>query len=267
MKKLILKLILGFIVILIIGGCTSNIELPRSIKNFKGNWKVEKTDKFNIWHTMSEDEILNLSTSIEVIYYEVCKKFNTYKEINPVVDIIILSKSMKIEKSEDKASANKDEILISEEKIKSKSGVNTLRHELIHVFTDGRNLGIDNHSDIPGWFMESIAQYYQSDIYNDILYETYITLVIKAYEEGNIIRFEEMNESSGFWKALDTHLAYSQAASMYHYLINKFGEESIVKLFYEEGDFYDNLNIITGETFKQVENNWKEYMLSYKEKF
>ena len=155
---------------------------------------------------------------------------------------------------------NGDVVIISEGKIKNYSVTGTIRHELIHAFTIGENVKLSKN--IPGWFREGIAQYYQENIYSDRLDKAYINNIMEAYQEEALISFKEMNAGSGTWKELNTKLAYSQAASMYFYLINKYGENNIIKLFYSEGDFYTNLHLETGKEFEYIEKEWTEYIIS-----
>lgn len=47
---------------------------------------------------------------------------------------------------------------------------------------------------------------------------------------------------------------------IYGYLVMTYGEKKIMNIFYSDGDFYENLENITGKTLEVVEKDWKEYI-------
>ena len=125
----------------------------------------------------------------------------------------------------------------------------TLTHEYIHAVTlDSKMSQTEN---IPGWFAEGIAQYYQ-------YYST--ERMGRIVSEGSFVEWSEIAQSSSDWPAAHRADYYTQAASIYLFLIDIYGLDCIHSIFFSHGDFEYLLFDVTQVTIVELEKMWQSYM-------
>jgi len=198
------------------------------------------------------------SDRITTIYEDVIHKFNhsaiVYPKNNNLLAIYFIHPDLFLNLFHDKGGAiwNRDYgIILSLNKTLNSS----FTHEIIHSVT----LGSPDSKcvNIPFWFREGIAQFYQNDLNNGYFS---IEMIKSSINNKLIYSFSDIINPS-----LNTQYRsffYNQSACIVGYLIKVYGESRVINIFYSNGDFYDNLQLVTGHDISSIENMWLDYIHS-----
>lgn len=125
----------------------------------------------------------------------------------------------------------------------------TMTHEFIHAVTlDSKMSQTEN---IPAWFAEGIAQYYQ--YYSDERMDRIVS-------ENSFVSWCEIAQGSADWPVSYRADYYTQAASIYLFLIDVYGLDDIHSIFFSRGDFECLLYDVTQVSVEELEQKWQLYM-------
>lgn len=222
-------------------------------------WKRIDTKFCRFYFCQDEEDYVSAKAGVfNAIYEEICAKFKHFAKGSPnedgLVTFFLLDDSTYKSVTGDSiagACFNKGFgfINISRKNITNLDG--TCRHELIHLVTlSSLDSKLTNY---PHWFSEGIAQYYQPNLktgsYN-------VSLLKKAIKNNQLSPWYIIGRNG--WGNENRSLKYNQAACMYEYLIQKYGEEKIIEIFYTEGDFFEIIKKVSGKTINQLENEWQK---------
>lgn len=252
---------------LVISACQNdNKAADNKIKpsiDIKINQKWQRIDQnyLRIYFYQDADLVKDRATQFDTIYKEVCIKLaHTAKadstENNKIVLYLLDDKTYR-NYTGDSAGANwrASGGFIDFNKMNSDDIYRTLRHELIHAVTmyskDSKT------ANLPGWFADGIAQYYQSNLQKGTFQWA---IIKKAITENKIVLWKDLIPRSGEWGQDDRPLKYTEATCIYEYLIKNYGEEKINNIFYTDGDFYEVMHSITGKNIEELEKNWLDYI-------
>ncbi|HYH01615.1 MAG TPA: hypothetical protein VEC37_00795 [Bacillota bacterium] len=233
-------------------------QIAPSAKIVEGQeWKRVDTKYCRFYYHQENEYIKAKIAAINTIYEDICNKFKHYAKGRPeedgLVTLFLLDDSAYKSTTGDLvagAGCDKGSIFINIGR-NNTNLAGTCRHELIHavtVFSPDSKL-----VNYPHWFAEGIAQYYQPNLekggYN-------VALLKNALETNQLFPWSVLGKSG--WGNENRPLKYTQAACMFEYLIQKYGEEKIIEIFYTEGDFLEIIKRITGKSIKEIEKDWQK---------
>ncbi|MDC7221220.1 MAG: hypothetical protein PQJ59_14885 [Spirochaetales bacterium] len=223
-------------------------------------WEYIDTEYCRLYYREDETFVRERAKVIDTIFIEVWEKIGhrpANSEKGELYSLYFMEQDVfaaHYNNSKFSAYCSKDGISLNMAKDKP-NWDNTIRHELIHAFTLNSECSVAEN--IPGWFIEGIAVYYQMGFTNGSLNESGIS---SSIEIDGILEWKVMEGKSGAWDSATLTSAYLQSPVIYSYLILKYGEEGIVNLFFQKGDFYSNLEILTNTSPAVIEKEWREFM-------
>lgn len=220
------------------------------------DWKRIDTEFCRIYYYEQESYAKKLAIDIDNIYKDICNKFGHYTKPNlredGLVTFFLLDGETYKEFTNSNARAGWSGTygLINIDR-KEEGNINlTLRHELIHAVTCYSE--DTKATNIPGWFAEGVAQYYQ-------FFDR--KLIKDALDKGELVSWNTIkSKSSSNWGKEKRSIKYLQAASIYDFLINTYEEGIINNIFYYKGNFYNIIEQITGKSINELEREWYEYI-------
>lgn len=223
----------------------------------KRQWKTFSTTYFQVYYYESEADVMTVAAQFDDIYRFLTGVFGHrlfYK-----VPVYFMSE-------QDYADSNKELSFSSahwnlaeqtmfmkfDDKMSLDSLLQTFRHEMTHAITlsstDSRLEGE------PNWFMEAVATYYESIApYYDLSREKF---VYDAWKAGKLIAWKDIPENNGHWNEDNVALIYSQAQSVYRYLVKTYGEDKTNALFYAPFPFDEAVQKTFRVSVAQLESDW-----------
>ncbi len=132
--------------------------------------------------------------------------------------------------------------------------LNTIQHELVHHIT----MRICNNN-LPGWLADGVALEYGSYLQsggNAITHKT-------ATKEQLVGDFDFLENADGMWEATEQSETWSwyDTAHMYtYYIIEKYGHDKLMDMFYEAGKKPYNENVMNPDFAKQNAETMSEVM-------
>jgi hypothetical protein len=133
----------------------------------------------------------------------------------------------------------------------------TFRHELIHAATLSAPESVNKNYE--QWFEEGVAVQHQKEgIHNGALdpkyFENYLYKHIQA--DKKLMTWDDLSKYSSDWA--DETLGYAQSGSIWGYLMEVYGEQKLLDIYYSNGEFRELLEKATGKKRSELERDWLE---------
>ncbi|WP_248924941.1 stalk domain-containing protein [Paenibacillus hamazuiensis] len=235
-------------------------SVPHVFK-MKREWKTFNTKYFQIYYYGNENDIFTLSQHFDPLYEQLSERFGN--KLTFLVPVYFLSPADYVGAIEpDWSSASwspkEQEMFIRtpDKKESLEDLIITFKHELTHALTVSSLES--RRSQIPTWFAEGAATYYEQEA---PYYEIYRHQIIyDAYKKRTLLPWKQFETSNKNWKKEDLSKIYAQAQSIYGYLVETYGEAKINGLFFSVRPFAEELTRITGKSKARLENDWNIWL-------
>jgi tetratricopeptide (TPR) repeat protein len=234
-------------------------------------FKEVKTAHFMIRYLNPKDSILPVyaEKALEKTYYEIGKDLGTYPSDPVIVEIYPDPESFAISSTlSEKEIATTgvvgvckfNRIMIISPRLLPQGylWLDSLAHEYTHylVFLKSENKA-------PVWLHEGIAKFQEKrwkEKNRRFINPFYETLIARALKENRLVPIEKMHPSFGkLSSAYEAQLAFAQVGTMVDFLVNKWGDNSLLDLL-EYLRIKDNYEVaiknVTGMNFTEFYNSW-----------
>lgn len=229
--------------------------------NNRDSYLAIDTKYCRLYYTEENEMVKKIAEDVDSIYEEVYSKFqhhvkDSVKEDGLLIIYLLDERNYKkLGNSNARASWTGSFIKLNLDKFDKTSKFDySIRHEMIHAVTCDSNE--TKARNIPGWFSEGVAMYYQSNTEGEPLSSH---IIKEAIQNKEVVPWSEITPK-GNWGNEKRKLKYIQTSWIYKYLIELYGEKNINNIFYIEGDFYRILKNMTGKSIDELENDWLKYM-------
>jgi len=228
----------------------------------KFNWKVLKTEHFNIYYYDDFEELAEIGAKYAEDAYEEYKvKFNHY--VTSKIPLIFYNTHLHFQQTNTTPGFIPEGVGGFFEFMKGRvvipylgnlSGFkHVIRHELVHVFMTNKvyNVLSDHRIDTdrlpPLWFVEGLAEYWSFD------WDTQSEMVMRdLILNGSFISLKDLESVYGY-------IIYKEGQKFLEFVSQKYGEDKILKLlenFWRFSSFQENLEFTLGEKFEELNNHW-----------
>ncbi len=234
-------------------------------------FKEVKTAHFIIRYIHPKDSILAIyaEKALEKAYYEIGKDLGIYPsepvivEIYPDLESFATSSTLsekEIATTGVVGVCKFNRIMIISPRLlpQGYSWLDSLAHEYTHylVFRKSENKA-------PVWLHEGIAKFQEKrwkEKNRAFINPFYETLIAKALKENKLVPIEKMHPSFGkLSSAYEAQLAFAQVGTIVDFLVNKWGDNSLLDLL-ENLRIKDNYEVairnVTGMKFTEFYNSW-----------
>ena len=244
----------------------------------KFNWKVLKTEHFNIYYYDDFTEIAEIGAKYAEEAFESHKvRFNHF--ITNKIPLIFYNTHTHFQQTNISPGFIPEGIGGFFEFMKGRVVIpylgnlaqfkHVIRHELVHVFMTNKIYNELNDHRIntdqmpPLWFVEGLAEYWSSD------WDTQSEMVMRdAVLNGNFIPLTDLEYLSGY-------LMYKEGQKFLEFVGKNYGEDKILSIlenFWRFNKFTDLLEFVTGEKINDLDNKWtydlrQKYFPLYKENY
>lgn len=226
----------------------------------KFNWKVLKTEHFNIYYYDDFEELAEIGARYAEDAYEEYKvKFNHY--ITVKIPLIFYNSHIHFQQTNITTGFIPEGVGGFFEFMKGRvvipyqgnlgSFKHVIRHELVHVFMTNKIFNIlsdhriDNTRLPPLWFVEGLAEYWSFD------WDTQSEMVMRDLVlNGNFVTLENLESVYGY-------IIYKEGQKFLEFVAAKYGEEKILLLlenFWRFNSFRENLEFTLGDKFEEIDN-------------
>lgn len=145
---------------------------------------------------------------------------------------------------------------------KGYSWSDTLAHEYTHYL-----IFLKSENTVPVWLHEGIAKYEESrwrEEKRNVLTPFYETILAQALKKDGLVPIEKMHPSLALLdSAREAQLAFAQAGTSVGFLVDKWGNEGLVRLLEamkERDDYEAALADVTGLDFDTFYGSWEKYL-------
>ncbi len=241
------------------------------------DWKVLKTDHFNIYYYGEFEEMAKIGASYaETAYEEYKVKFNGY--ITRKIPLIFYNTHIHFQQTNTSPGFIPEGVGGFFEFMKGRVVIpylgslarfeHVIRHELVHVFMVDKILNQlrDRRQQAklpPLWFVEGLAEYWSTT------WDTQAEMVMRDAVLNNFfVRLEDLIYLRGY-------LMYKEGQKFLEWVADNYGEEKIYLLlenFWRFKNFYDVIEFTLGEPIKDIGEKWhfdlrKEYYTLYDDRY
>lgn len=228
----------------------------------KFNWKVLKTDHFNIYYYDDFEELAEIGARYaEDAYEELKVKFNHI--ITVKIPLIFYNTHIHFQQTNITTSFIPEGVGGFFEFMKGRVVIpylgnmdgfkHVIRHELVHVFMTNKIFNvlsdhrIDNTRLPPLWFVEGLAEFWSFD------WDTQSEMVMRdLILNGNFVKLSDLDYVYGY-------VIYKEGQKFLEFVSEKYGEDKILLImenFWRFNSFKDNLEFTLGERFEDIENHF-----------
>ncbi len=232
----------------------------------KFNWKVLKTEHFNIYYYDDFVDIAEIGANFaEDAYQELKVKFNHY--INNRIPLIFYNTHIHFQQTNTTPGFIPEGVGGFFEFMKGRVVIpylgnldgfkHVIRHELVHVFMTSKiyNVLTDHRIDTgrmpPLWFTEGLAEYWSFD------WDTQSEMVMRDLVlNGNFVRLSDLDAVYGY-------VIYKEGQKFLEFVSEKYGQEKILMImenFWRFVSFKDNLAFTLGDDFQSIDNYWHYWL-------
>lgn len=241
----------------------------------KFNWKVLKTEHFNIYYYDDFEELAEIGAKIAEDAYEEYKiKFNHV--ITVKIPLIFYNTHIHFQQTNITPGFIPEGVGGFFEFMKGRVVIpylgniaafeHVIRHELVHVFMTNKIFNllsdhrIDNTRLPPLWFVEGLAEYWSFD------WDTQSEMVMRDLVlNGNFVTLENLDNVYGY-------IIYKEGQKFLEFISKNYGEDKILKIienFWRFVTFKELLEFTLGDKFNEIDNLWtfamrQEYFPLYK---
>jgi hypothetical protein len=263
-----LKLLLLFILIFAFNTEAQFYYFGRNKVQYQSfDWKVLRTDHFNIYYYGEFEEIAEIGASCaEETFDELKVKFNNL--ITQPIPLIFYNTSLHFQQTNTTPGLIPDAVGGFFEFIKGRVVIpytgsihdfrHVIRHELVHVFMTTKVLHVlSDHrkpSDLfpPLWFTEGLAEYMSTDI------DAQAEMVMRdAVINNYFVNLENIYAIYG------TFLMYKEGQNFFHFVSDTYGPEKILLLI-DNLWMYTNFNQVLeytlGKPVEEIDSDWDFYL-------
>lgn len=228
----------------------------------KFNWKVLKTEHFNIYYYDDLSEIAEIGAHYaESAYQEYKVKFNHI--VTQRIPLIFYNTHIHFQQTNITPGFIPEGVGGFFEFMKGRVVIpylgnlagfeHVIRHELVHVFMTTKiysilsDYRIDTERLPPLWFVEGLAEYWSTD------WDTQSEMVMRDFVlNGLFIPLTELDNVYGY-------IIYKEGQSFLEFVSNNYGENKILELmenFWRFNTFRENLEFTLGENIADIGNKW-----------
>lgn len=228
----------------------------------KFNWKVLKTEHFNIYYYDEFDEMAEIGARYAEDAYEEYKvKFNHY--ISTKIPLIFYNTHIHFQQTNITPGFIPEGVGGFFEFMKGRVVIpflgnlagfkHVIRHELVHVFMTNKIYNslsdhrIDTERLPPLWFVEGLAEYWSFD------WDTQSEMVMRDFVlNGLFIPLKDLDAVYGY-------IIYKEGQNFLEFVSKNYGEEKILQLmenFWRFNTFKNNLEFTLGEQLQNIDNKW-----------
>lgn len=231
------------------------------------DWKVLRTDHFNIYYYGEFEEIAEIGASYaEEAYKELKVRFNNL--ITKPIPLIFYNTSLHFQQTNTTPGLIPDAVGGFFEFIKGRVVIpftgsirdfkHVIRHELVHVFMTIKVFNILSDHRLPTdrfpplWFTEGLAEYLSTDV------DAQAEMVMRdAVINNYFVNLESMYNIYG------TFLMYKEGQNFLHFVEEKYGPEKVMLLInniWISSDFDKVLEYTLGLTVEEIDSEWLFYL-------
>lgn len=228
----------------------------------KFNWKVLKTEHFNIYYYDDLSEIAEIGAHYaESAYQEYKVKFNHV--VTQRIPLIFYNTHIHFQQTNITPGFIPEGVGGFFEFMKGRVVIpylgnlagfeHVIRHELVHVFMTTKiysilsDYRIDTERLPPLWFVEGLAEYWST------YWDTQSEMVMRDFVlNGLFIPLTELDNVYGY-------IIYKEGQSFLEFVSNNYGENKILELmenFWRFNTFRENLEFTLGENIADIGNKW-----------
>ncbi len=231
------------------------------------DWRVMETEHFRIYFYQSERELAEIAArSAEDSYRVLADRFNHH--IRRPIPLIIYSSSNFFSQTNVIPTLLPENVGGFTEFFKGRVVVpfhgsyadfnRVLRHELVHVYLSAKIPAVlrahrkYNAARIPLWLEEGMAEYF-SGPWNSEADMVLSDMILTD-------RFFDLDEIGAIY---GTYLMYKEGESFCHFLADRYGPESILRIlenWWKSGDFGDVIQATLGKNLRQIGEEWKYWL-------
>lgn len=233
----------------------------------KFNWKVLKTEHFNIYYYDDFGEMAEIGAGFaEEAFEEYKVKFNHY--ITAKIPLIFYNTHLHFQQTNTVPGFIPEGVGGFFEFIKGRVVIpylgsiaqfkHVIRHELVHVFMTNKiyNLLTDHRIDsgrFPElWFVEGLAEYWSTD------WDTQSEMVMRdAVLNGIFASLENIEQIYG------SYLMYKEGQKFLEFVSEKYGAEKVLMImenFWRFQKFNDVIEFTLGQKIEEIDNQWIYWM-------
>lgn len=228
----------------------------------KFNWKVIKTDHFNIYYYDDFNELAEIGAKFAEDSFDTLKvKFNHY--VTNKIPLVFYNTHTHFQQTNITPGFIPEGVGGFFEFMKGRVVIpylgslaqfkHVIRHELVHVFMTSkifnvlRDHRIDTGRMPPLWFTEGLAEYWSND------WDTQAEMLMRDLVlNGNFVRLEDLDAVYGF-------IIYKEGQNFLQFVSDTYGEDKILLLmenFWRFNKFRDILEFTLGDHFQDIDNKW-----------
>lgn len=228
----------------------------------KFNWKVLKTEHFNIYYYDDFEELAEIGAKYaESAYQEYKIKFNHI--VTTKIPLVFYNTHIHFQQTNITPGFIPEGVGGFFEFMKGRVVIpflgnlagfkHVIRHELVHVFMTNKiynilsDYRIDTDRLPPLWFVEGLAEYWSTD------WDTQSEMVMRDFVlNGLFIPLTELDNVYGY-------IIYKEGQSFLEFVSKNYGEDKILQLmenFWRFTSFRENLEFTLGEPIVEISNKW-----------
>ena len=259
------------LLLFIISSCTSEAQLyyfgRNKVQYQKFEWRVLRTDHFNIYYYGEFEEIAEIGASYaEDAYNELKIKFDNL--IIKPIPLIFYNTSLHFQQTNTTPGLIPDAVGGFFEFLKGRVVIpytgsihdfkHVIRHELVHVFMTTKVIHILADHRLPTdrfpplWFTEGLAEYMSTDI------DAQAEMVMRdAVINNYFVNLEDMYTIYG------SFLMYKEGQNFLHFVEDNYGPERVTLLvdnIWMNSDFTKVLEYTLGKPIEEIDADWLFYL-------
>ena len=228
----------------------------------KFNWKVLKTEHFNIYYYDDFTEIAEIGARYAEEAFEQHKVTFNHYVINKI-PLIFYNTHTHFQQTNTTPGFIPEGIGGFFEFMKGRVVIpflgnlaqfkHVIRHELVHVFMTNKVYNILNDHRItteklpPLWFTEGLAEYWSTD------WDTQAEMIMRdAVLNGNFIPLVDLEYLAGY-------LMYKEGQKFLEFVAKNYGEDKILSFlenFWRFNDFKETIEFTLGDNIYEIDNKW-----------
>jgi hypothetical protein len=229
----------------------------------KFNWKVIKTDHFNIYYYDDFGEIAEIGASYaEEVFDELKIKFNHV--VTRKIPLVFYNTHIHFQQTNITPGFIPEGVGGFFEFLKGRVVIpylgnieqfrHVIRHELVHVFMTSKIYNVLRDHRVqtgrlpPLWFTEGLAEYWSYE------WDTQAEMIMRdAILNDNFATLQQMIRIRG------SYLMYKEGQIFLEYVSEVYGEDKILELlenFWRFPKFTENLEYTLGESIEDIDNKW-----------
>ncbi|WP_164821820.1 stalk domain-containing protein [Paenibacillus koleovorans] len=235
----------------------------------KHPWNVITTKHTQIYSYEGEEVVKEASARLDEIYDQIVSIYGhlpIFERGDGKVPVYFLSRNdfMSDLKTKDFGGLNYEErIYLNLGSDPSKANLSQIlrsfAHELTHMVTlHSEDTLLDR---MPAWYSEGVASLHEKDTTGFTGLDYMDSEMNNAARTYRLLSWQFLTASSYEW-GWRVNLGYAQSRSIVEYLSHIYGEANIRSLFYKEGNFAKLMREITNKSLKELEADWKAYVLN-----